>query len=160
MLTVKTKVGNSPIQGLGLYADEFIPKGKLIGLFPYQADLLTEDEYQDAQRAGNEVIIWSAVRWIGNYFLTGTEIGSEERINHSSNPTMLYHCGLCFARENINIGEELTVDYRHFLAQNDVNKFKDSQKGGATFVDGGDPTEILVESAKDLIALFKEVKLT
>jgi SET domain-containing protein len=160
MLRVETEVKASTIQGLGLFAVEFIPKGKLIAIFPYGAEILSEDEYQNEQRAGNEVIIWSAVRWIGDYFLTGDEIGKEERINHSSDPTMLYHCGLCFAYRDIKQGEELTVDYRHFLAIDDVNSFDDSMVNGAPKIDGEDPTKLLVESAEEIVKLFKTVELS
>ncbi|MCG7490469.1 SET domain-containing protein [Vibrio sp. Of14-4] len=157
MLMIETEVKNSTIQGLGLFAAESATKGQLLAILSYQADILTEEEYQEKQRQGNDVITWSAVRWIGEVFLTGDKIGPEERINHSVDPTMLYHCGLCFAKTDINIGDELTVDYKYFLANDDVNKFKDSEN---IKVDGINSHNALIDSAKELINLFSDAKLT
>ena len=159
MLLIKSKIQESNIQGLGLFADEKARKGQVIGIFPYQADILTESEYQNEQEKGNKVIAWSAVRWIGDIFLTGDSIGNEERINHSTNPTMLYHCGICFAWRNIEPGEELTVDYKYFLAEDDVNKFTDSGNNEVT-VDGIDSHTALLASAKDLVRLLNSAKLS
>ncbi len=160
MLLIKIEVRDSPIQGLGLFAVEKANKGKLLGVFAYKADILTEQEYQEEQRKGNDVIIWSAVRWIGEIFLTGNSIGPEEHINHSCDPSTLYHCGLCFARRNIDIGDELTVDYKYFLAVDDVNKFADSQKNKSIIVDGLSPHEALIRSAKELVDLLDNSQLS
>ena len=102
MLLYKTEKKTSVISGEGLYTLEYIPKGAVIGLFPFEAGILTEDEYQEEQRKGNKVITMSAVRWIGKFFLTNDEIGNEEYINHSNESNMLYHCGICFAKEIYN----------------------------------------------------------
>ena len=158
MLLIKTEVKESPIQGLGLFAAENAKKGQLLGVFSYQADILTEKEYQDEQRKGNELIILSAVRWIGEIFLTSDHIGPEERINHSSDPSMLYHCGLCFARRDINAGDELTADYKYFLAVDDVFKFKDSEN--TELVDGYDSHSALLDSARELVQLLEESELS
>lgn len=160
MLMIKTVVKNSTIQGLGLFAAENVTKGQLIAILPYQAHILTEHEYQIEQKKGNEIIILSAVRWIGEIFLTRDKIGDEERINHSVNPTMLYHCGLCFAKKDLKIGDELTVDYKYFLASDDVNKFKGSNNVNSYMVDGINSHQALIDSAKELINLFSDAKLT
>ncbi len=152
MFLYNTEKRASAISGEGLYALERIPKGAVIALFPYEEGMLTEDEYQEEQRKGNEVIIMSAVGWVGKYFLTNDDIGNEEYINHSGDPNMLYHCGICFAKRDIEPGEELTADYKYFLAGTDVNRFTDSRTKET--IDGIDTTSALVESARESIGLF------
>ena len=36
-------------------------------------------------------------------------------MNHSSDPNILYHCGIGFSRRHIAAGDELTCDYRLYL---------------------------------------------
>ena len=40
MLVVKTKIKNSPIHGIGLFAEEFIPKGTLVWKLNKKFDLI------------------------------------------------------------------------------------------------------------------------
>jgi len=44
MLTVKTKIGSSNISGIGLFADQFIPKGTIVWKFQEGFDLLLSKE--------------------------------------------------------------------------------------------------------------------
>jgi len=47
MLTVKTKIGPSTIHGIGLFADQVIPKGTLVWTYARGLDVaLTEEEYR------------------------------------------------------------------------------------------------------------------
>ena len=153
MLLVKTEVNPSSIAEEGLFALEPIKKGAIIAILGYQAKIMTEDEYQMHQRNGNELIVRTAVRWVGDHFLYLDAIGHDEYINHSSNPNMLYHCGVCFALRDIQRGEEMTADYRYFLARQDVHAFTDTDTGN--HVDGLPPKEALLESARELVAFLE-----
>jgi SET domain-containing protein len=154
MLFYETEVQESPVSGRGLFAKDFIPKGAVIGDLTHGASLITEAEYQEAQRRGEHVIIMSAVRLVGKYFIFGHEITKEEYINHSEDPTMLYHCGLALARRDIAAGEELTVNYKYFLAKDDVGRFTDSATG--RLVDGVDGRQTMIESCKELLNLLRD----
>jgi hypothetical protein len=147
----KFKVHPSKLSGKGLFADEDIPIGAVVANLAQSCPVMTEDEYQKAQLRGDQIITMTAVRWIEDRFLYGDSIGPEEYINHSFEPNMLYHCGICFARTHIQADEELTVDYRYFLAENDVNKFRDALTG--QLVDGFPWRVALQNSSEELMRL-------
>jgi uncharacterized protein len=48
MLLVKTKIKSSPIAGIGLFADEFIPKGTYIWRFKTGFDIRVPEIYMDS----------------------------------------------------------------------------------------------------------------
>ncbi len=154
MLYIKTGVGPSALAKQGLFAKEDVPKGKIVANFGHGASVLTEEEYQREQERGNELIIMSGVRWVGRYFLYNERIGPEEYINHSFFPNLLYHAGACFAAQDIRRGDELTADYRFFLAENDVNAFIDVTTGRK--VDGFSAEEALLRSGRALVELLEE----
>ena len=155
MFTIPTKVMKSPISNKGVFTNVEIPKGKIVGLFPHQTKLISESAYQKGQYEGDEIISMTGVRWVGDYFIIGDEITNEEYINHSEDPNLLYHCGILMSLRHVHVEEELTVNYRYFLAQNDVLKFKDSLTD--RFVDGLSGIESLKESCEKLIKLLSEI---
>ena len=124
----------------------------MIGLLDHNNLIMTEAEYQDAQRRGEHLIIQSAVRLVGDYFVYNGEITDEEYINHSETPNMLYHCGILFAKRPIAVGDELTVDYKYFLATNDVCAFDDRDSGRE--VTGLNAKEALLQSCREVMELF------
>ncbi len=156
MLYIKNELRKSKICGLGLFTLEKIKKGRIIGNFSHNANVMTEEEYQKEQGIGNSLIIQSAVRWAGKLFVYNSEIGNEDYINHSDDPNILYHCGLCFALKDIDAGEELTINYRYFLAENDVGAFMDAFTGEK--IDGLSSKESLLRSSQELIKLLYEIK--
>ncbi|MBL7101055.1 MAG: SET domain-containing protein [Nanoarchaeota archaeon] len=156
MLCVRTKIKKSGTHGKGLFTLEYIKKGMIVGILAKDAKVMTEEENQKLEKEGDKIVIQTAVRWVGNYFLYSDVIENEDFINHSDNPSLLYHCGICFARRNIPIGEELTVDYRYFLAKKDVSSFRD--KTSKLYVSGYSWKQALLKSAKELIVLLKDKK--
>jgi SET domain-containing protein len=153
MLFYKVKVASSPVAGRGVFADEPIPKGAVAGLLSYDNALMTEQEYQDAQRRGEDRIIKTGIRLVGDYFIYRGESSDEDFLNHSEDPNLLYHCGILFARRDIPSGVELTVDYKYFLATDDVFEFDDVASGRkATGVPG---KEALLHSCRELIELYR-----
>lgn len=154
MFFYKVETKESALAGKGVYAAEDIPAGAIVALEVYQDLLMTEGQYQEAQRRGDSQIVQSGVRLVGDYFIYHHHIGDDEFINHSSNPNMLYHCGILFAKRNIATGEELTADYKYFLAQNDVNAFDDVETGKRA--DGLPPKEALMQSCRELMDLLSK----
>lgn len=152
MFLYKVESRDSEIAGRGVYAVEPIPAGVVIGLFNHDTLIMTEREYQDAQRRGEKLIIQSAVRLIGEYFVYNKTITDEEYINHSANPNMLYHCGILFAKKDIAADDELTVDYKYFLAEDDVEAFGDKDTGAT--VTGLNAKDALRQSAAELVELY------
>jgi hypothetical protein len=156
----RTEVRPSPIEGQGVFAGEPIAAGTLLGILTYRAELISEEEYQRAQYAGDQHIIQCAVRLVGTVFAyvpprddqSSRAYLNEDSINHSADPSMLYHCGLLFARRAIAPGDELTVDYKYFLAEDDVQAFTDVQTGN--LVRGVDGEEALLASTRELMALL------
>ncbi len=112
MILVKTTTGPSKIQGTGLFADEFIPKGTDIWRFSPDVDT-AQDEPADLHFA-------YISKQTGKYIIPGDD---SEFINHSDNPNIgtRYEKGvpedINFALRDIAKGEELTLDYRSFAQE-------------------------------------------
>lgn len=128
-LTVK----RSKIEGYGLYTNEFIRKGEIIMFWMANAYLIKELDYNTQQSKGDQQMIATGARYVGDMFLY-TDIGPrkdryENYINHSFSPNVLYHCGVCFALRDIQPSEELTTDYTYLLSENDQETFIDEASG-------------------------------
>lgn len=153
MLLVKTEVRESRLHEKGLYSLQPIKKGTIV-MIP-SGSLISEAEYQWEQAKDNKTVIMSAVRLLGRYFICADSIGNEEYLNHSSNPNLIYHCGIAIAARDIAACEELTVNYKYFLAEGDFCAFEDAETG--ELVDGLSPTEAFNQSAEEMLALLKDV---
>jgi len=156
MLTVPTEIKDSLIANKGVFSILEIPKGKIVGLLPYQAKLISRRGYQKGQAEGDNLIIMTGVRWIGDYFIVGDEITNEEYINHSEKPNLLYHCGILIALRDIKPYEELTVNYQYFLAEIDYCRFIDNVSNKE--VDGLTGIDSLKNSCVELLKLLSEIK--
>jgi SET domain-containing protein len=120
MLTVLASAKPSPIHGVGLFADEFIPKGTVTWRFNPVWDLIfPKDDVEKLPESQKRLIKFFA------YFSEKRQayiysIDDSRFLNHSAHPN---HDVLPFPNEvelcnvsnrDIQIGEELTVDYRTF----------------------------------------------
>lgn len=125
MLLVKTKIGLSKINGIGLFANELIPKDTWIWRFKKGFDIRVDEKYpNNLQEPAKSYFMRYAyqtpktLNWVlcaddGRFF------------NHSNSANT--HCvedpededTANAASRDIQIGEELTVDYREF----DTNPF-------------------------------------
>lgn len=120
MACVKLSKRKSNIDGDGLFADEFIKKGKIIMVWLYKAKLINEETYITEQENGNKNMIITGARGVGNIFLhTSDKPRYENYINHSENPNVLYHAGICYALCNIEKDTELTTNYTYLLSPKD-----------------------------------------
>lgn len=146
-------LNKSPISGTGVFANEDIKQGEVIMLWSLKAFVVSENEYNEAQKANNQIMIQTGCRYVDGIFLyTDEKPRLENYVNHSFTPNMLYHCGICFAKTDIKTGDELTTDYRYVLAVNDANSFIDQITG--INVDGVDSLTCLQQTTKELLDLL------
>ena len=126
MLLVKTKIGPSDIEGTGLFADEFIPKGTII--WKYQDGFDHKYDVADIAKLSE-----SAKAQFLKYTYFDTDIkkyilcfDDARFFNHSDTP----NCdsedssegadGLTIANRDIQPGEELLCDYGEFDSGNNT----------------------------------------
>jgi len=121
MLLVKTKLGLSNINGIGLYADAYIPEGTTIWRFESKLDLkLCEPAYQALKERYDFETLDKYIyrsRVSGCYILCTDDA---RFINHSSKPNTLDTQegdeGLTIAARDLLPGEEITSNYEAFDA--------------------------------------------
>lgn len=144
---------DSKISGTGLFANEDIKSGEVIMIWTLKAFVIDENGYNEAQKSGNGLMIKTGCRFVDGIFLyTDDSPRLENYVNHSFQPNMLYHCGICFAKIDIKKGDELTADYRYILAANDANAFIDQISGKP--VDGLDSQTCLIQTTRELLGLL------
>lgn len=115
MLCVKTKIRSSEIQGIGLFAEQLIPKGEIVWKFMPGFDLLlTKEEIQNLSPVARAQVRNYAFldKKYQKYMLCGDD---GRFFNHSTDP----NCDdsdsdITIANKDIQQGEELTVDYTAF----------------------------------------------
>lgn len=115
MITIKTKLGQSKIHGIGLFANEDIPKGKIIWEFNPIIDIYysksdLEKLSKESREQLHKYLFLDKTR--NKYLLCGDDA---RFLNHSNKP----NCDdsiddLTISLEDINKGDELTVNYYHF----------------------------------------------
>ena len=128
MLLIKTKVLQSKIHGLGLFADEFIPKGTVTWRFDPDFDIYFDPKdvalMSEAKRGLIEHFAYLS-KQTGKYVYS---IDNTRFTNHSSKPninntTVLKGdtevCGE--ALRDIEAGEEMTIDYRLVDAHDELH---------------------------------------
>lgn len=126
MLKVDTYLDKSPVSGIGIFASEDIPKGKIVWEFNPWVDIVySSEEWRDLK---NEIcsesfkqVVKYAYKSNGNYYVC---VDSAQFMNHSTdqfnvgnnseNDTM-------FARRNIERGEELLCNYFEYCDADDHN---------------------------------------
>ncbi|QSH40042.1 SET domain-containing protein [Lentisphaerota bacterium ZTH] len=139
--------------GYGLFAAEDVDKGAVVGIFPMNSRLMAEEDFKEEQQKGNSKVTSTGIRYVGRLFLFRDSDQNEAFPNHSFNPSLLYHCGILFAKRRINAGDEMTVDYSYLLASSDASAFPDCNTGRK--VKAVSPAECMLKSASELISLIK-----
>lgn len=118
MLLVKTKIGQSKIHGIGIFAAEFIPKGTIIWEITSHFDLILS-------QAAIDIIFGPARTMILNYSYLSKRTGKfilcaddARFFNHSDNPNTIDNLDSkkeeTLAARDIQADEELTGDYRTY----------------------------------------------
>jgi uncharacterized protein len=115
MLLVKTYVDKSKIHGIGLFANEFIPKGTIIWQYNSIVDRIATESEIKQLRLILEPDVYKELRYPISrlekniYVIYGD---NTKFTNHSENPNIVSGDGLfTIADRDINIGEELTENY-------------------------------------------------
>jgi len=120
MLLVKKRVGPSKIAGIGLFADEFIPKGAETWRWNPQFDIaFSKEELAQLSKPAYEAFIKYCYfsRRLQKYILC---FDDARFLNHSETPNLLDVVAegtvesVDVAARDIHPGEELTCNYRAF----------------------------------------------
>ena len=117
MILVKNKVLPSSIEGLGLFADQFIPAGTTIWQYHEEIDREISLEVVDAMPEVTREYM-KKYAWVEkNTFIIS--IDNTQFINHSYTPNCIPSDDeeTMIAARDINIGEEITENYKTY----DVN---------------------------------------
>ena len=108
MLLVKTKLGQSKIHGIGLFADELIPMGRIIFKEDEYTRIITVDEYENMPPLQRMFID----RY--SYFNNGVykcSLDNDRFMNHSDTPNTIDIDDVTIANYDIQPGDEITCNY-------------------------------------------------
>jgi hypothetical protein len=116
VIIVPAYLEKSEIHGFGVFANAFIPKGGKVWEFnPIFDVIISKEDYEALPQTVKEEVEVHCYQYEenGNYLYEST-IG--KYMNHSAAPNLDFtQDGLGFALHDIQPGEELTCDYRHFM---------------------------------------------
>ena len=113
MLLIKYKLKENQY-GIGVYADEFIPKGTLVGkFFPEFDKVLHEEDIINSPEQIKKYFIDHAYKdKFLNIYVLNTDGGAY--VNHSFTPNVETTSNGIYASENIEIDEEILINYNSF----------------------------------------------
>ncbi|MBI3771902.1 MAG: SET domain-containing protein [Gammaproteobacteria bacterium] len=117
MIIVPTYLEQSGIHGLGIFAKDFIPKGSKVWEFHPKFDIkFTQEEFDKLPPAVQqevEIHLYQPEPDGELYY----ESTMGKYMNHSREPNVDFtEVGVGWATRDIKPGDELTCDYRHFMA--------------------------------------------
>jgi len=120
MLLVKTKVKPSKIEGLGLFADEFIPKGTIVWKFTPGFDLkFTKEQIDNFPKQVQEYL--KRYSWLSkksHMYCFASDNGKYFNHSNDSNVLSAYYENeeevITKAIRDIKKGEEITDNYASF----------------------------------------------
>lgn len=129
MILVPYRVAPSAIPGagLGVFVDTAVHGGRVLA-----APVAIERIWQRAEFAARPdapAIAPSIARWFEDRYTVGLEWPDDCYLNHAFEPSGIWHLGFVFAARDLAAGEELTVDYRHLLAEGERERFDDALSG-------------------------------
>lgn len=110
--------------GKGLFVEEPIRAGCII-----TAPDAIERTYRLEELQATPELMYASARWFENRYTVSPDWPDECYINHSFEPTGLWHLGFVFALRDLPVGTEITVDYRHLLPPGQAEDFIDTATG-------------------------------
>jgi len=112
MLIVNTYLDKSKIHGIGVFADEFIKEKILISkIIPGLDCIVEKDNLKNLEYSIQKHFNNHAYNYDLDSNLLVLELGNTNYINHSDSPNIDNEG---YALRDINIGEELTCNYKLF----------------------------------------------
>ena len=114
MLLVRTKIGFSGIHGIGLFADQFIPKGTITWKYDPEFDIsFTEEQVEKLSDIAKERFFHYSYfdKDLNKYVLCWDDL---RFINHSDDPNIDSTPRQDMAKRDIHLGEELLCNYDHY----------------------------------------------
>lgn len=155
MLRVRCRVAQStiPHAGMGLFAEEPIPRGTVI-----EVPVGVERVYSRAELfalPSDSPELLTSIRWLDDCYVADPQRSDTYYINHSFEPNCLWHLGFTFAMEDIPAGAEITIDYRVLMDADPDWAFVDASTGRR--IQGFTWEEKMVYSAGRLLSLFQEL---
>ncbi len=129
MILPRYRIAASTIGGAGkgLFLDEPVAAGSIVTAPDAidrtwrRAEILASPALRQQQH--------TSARWFQDHYTLSPEWPDECYINHSFEPTGLWHLGFVFALDDLASGTEITVDYRHLLPPGEAEDFIDSASG-------------------------------
>ena len=111
MLLVKTKIGPSKINGIGLFADQFIPEGAAVFKEDRFSITITDEELETLPDVQRSFVEHYAYKQSGTYKCS---LDDDRFMNHSDDPNVddTKYPDITVASRDIYPGEEITCDYR------------------------------------------------
>ncbi|MDA3914471.1 SET domain-containing protein [Oleiagrimonas sp.] len=129
MILPRYRITSSAIAGAGkgLFIHQHVGAGSII-VAPDAIDRtwsLAEIDGSETLRAQRH----ACARWFEDRYTLSPDWPDECYVNHSFEPTGLWHLGFIFATADLAAGTEITVDYRHLLPPGEQESFNDAASG-------------------------------
>lgn len=116
-----------PGAGQGLFLDEAVARGRVI-IAPDNIHTVWPESKLRGYPA-DSIEVQSSVRWFEDHFSLTPEWSDECYVNHSFEPSALWHLGFIFAADELPAGTEITVDYQLVIGTGETMPFLDSLTG-------------------------------
>jgi len=152
MILPRYRIAESAIRGAGkgLFVAEFVAAGRIVTA----PDAIDATHHWSDITASPELSgqLHAAARWFEDIYTVSPDWPDECYVNHSFDPTGLWHLGFIFALKGLPEGTEITVDYRHLLAPGQEESFNDGASGEK--ITGLSWQDSLAHSTRALAALL------
>lgn len=129
MIVPRYRIAASSIVGAGqgLFLDEDVDAGQIVTAPDAIDRTYRYDELMGSPDLSQQ--LYASARWFEDRYTVSPDWPDECYINHSFEPTGLWHLGFVFATRHLPAGTEITVDYRHLLPPGEEEVFVDTATG-------------------------------
>lgn len=129
MILPRYRISASDIAGAGqgLFLEQDVAAGQIV-----TAPDAIDRTYSHRELVGSPELaaqLHASARWFEDRYTVSPDWPDECYINHSFEPTGLWHLGFVFAARDLPAGTEITVDYRHLLPPGEEEAFVDTATG-------------------------------
>ncbi|WP_130620144.1 SET domain-containing protein-lysine N-methyltransferase [Dyella amyloliquefaciens] len=157
MILPRYRIAASEIAGAGqgLFLEEDVAAGQIV-----TAPDAIDRTYRYQELVGSPELsaqLYASARWFEDCYTVSPDWPDECYLNHSFEPTGLWHLGFVFAARDLPAGTEITVDYRHLLPPGEEEAFVDTATGRR--IVGLPWIESLTTSTRALAALLDGTRL-